>query len=405
MDRLFDLHCHPSLKIHYLPYLWRTFHAAVGQERFWNPLNFQTRYQNLKGSPVKAFCCAHYVIEPTFAGNGIKRLGRRLAQAFVKKWYQALVEADPWESLLALMDDLEKAVDNTNLFLIGPGKRLRIVTRFADLERLKDNEIAVLHAIEGAHSLGYWDAGLTKEQFWARTKERLGILKGRGVCMIGLSHFMDNAFMPQIDSTEIVPVEKCGKVEWARDDAFYEMERATWQWGDPDHLSEEFVDECLRLGIVLDLVHVQEHARWKIYEKCAAAGRPVVLSHNGLQHFFPHEYNATDAEILKIRELGGVIGLILSKRWLLDPEACHMSGGDGVADLVEVMRYVRDLTGDVACIGIGTDFDGLTHPFTDCCKPDELGRIAWAMKKHFSPAEIDDVLWGNTRRVFQKGWL
>ncbi|HOU52341.1 MAG TPA: membrane dipeptidase [Myxococcota bacterium] len=403
-DRLFDLHCHPSLKIHYLPYLSRTFHAAVAQERFWNPLNFQTRYQNLKNSPVKVLVNAHYVIEPTFAGKGIKRLGRTLAKVLTGQWYERLVRADPWESLLAMMDDLEQAVQNTNLFVLG-GKRLRMVRRFTDIRDLSSQEIGVVHAIEGPHALGYRDPGMDREAFWQRTRQRLGIVKDRGLAMIGLAHFMDNAFVPQIDSTEIIPKVRKGKVVWERDDAFYEMERATWSWGDRDHPSEEFVRECLRLGILLDLVHVQEDARWRIYDLCAEAGRPVVLSHNGLQHFFPHEYNLSDREVLRIREIGGVIGLILSKRWLLSPEDCHYSGGDGIADLIEVMLYIRQLTGDVACIGIGTDFDGLTHPFTDCCKPDELDRIAWRMKKHFSPREIDDVLFGNAYRVFERGWV
>lgn len=404
MERLFDLHAHPSLKMYYLPYLTRTFHAAVAQERFWNPLNFQTRYANLRDSPVRAFCCAHYVIEPCFASKGIKRLGRTLAWALAPGYYNRLRKADPWVTLQGMMETLEDAVRNTNRWIVGRGKRLRLVTRFEQIKDLTADEIAVIHAIEGAHALGFRGAGVSREAFWAQTVQRLAYLKQRGVCMIGLSHFYDNEFSPQIDSTEVIPKLKGGRVIEVRDDEFYEMKRATWQWGDPEHLSEEFARECLRLGMVLDLVHVQEHARWKIYDLCKEYDRPVVLSHNGLQHFFPHEYNLSDAEILKVRELGGVIGLILSKRWLLSPEDCYYSGDNGIADLVEVMRYVRDLTGDVSCIGIGTDFDGLTHPFTDCCKPDELGRIAYQMKKHFTPQEIDDILWGNSYRVMERGW-
>ncbi len=403
-DRLFDLHCHPSLKIHYLPYLSRTFHAAVGQERFWNPLNFQTRYQNLKDSPVKVLVNAHYVVEPPFADKGLKRLGRTVAKVVAKKWYERLIRADPWETLLRMMDDLEKAIVNTNIFVVG-GKRMRLVRRFADIRDLSPREMGVVHAIEGPHALGYWEKGQGRADFWERTRQRLRVLKERGVAMIGLAHFMDNAFVPQVDSTEVIPKVRKGKVVWARDDAFYQMQRATWSWGDAGHLSEEFVQECLRLGFLLDVTHVQEEARWQVYEACARAGRPVVASHVGLQHFFPHEYNLSDREVLRIRELGGVIGLILSKRWLLSPEDCYFSGGDGIRDLVDTMRHIRDLTGDVACIGIGSDFDGLTHPFTDCCKPDEMHRIAWWMRKVFTPAEVDEVLFGNAYRVFERGWV
>lgn len=405
MDRLLDLHAHPSLKMFYLPYLTRTFHAAVAQERFWNPLNFQTRYANLKGSPVRAFCCAHYVIEPCFAKRGIKRLGRTLAWALAPGYYNRLRKADPWVTLLGMMETLEDAVRNTNRWVVGRGKRLRLVTHFEQLRQLPTGEIGVMHAVEGAHALGFRGEAQSKEEFWEQTKARLAILKQRGVCMIGLSHFYDNEFAPQIDSTELIPKVVKGQVVAVRDDQFYEMKRATWTWGDTRRLAPEFARECLRLGMVLDLVHVQEHARWQIYDLCAEIGRPVVLSHNGLQHFFPHEYNLSDAEVRRIHELGGVIGLILSKRWLRSPEHCHYSGGDGIHELVEVMRYMRDLTGDVSAIAIGTDFDGLTHPFTDCCKPDELGRIAYHMQPHFSPSEIDAILWGNAFRVLERGWV
>ena len=164
------------------------------------------------------------------------------------------------------------------------------------------------------------------------------------------------------------------------------------------------VRELLRRGILVDLTHAQEHAREAIYELCEEYGRPPVLSHVGLKRFFDHEYNVSDDEIRTIHRLGGVIGLIISKRLLVDPVKRHGDDGAGIADMIENMAYIREVTGDVSCIGIGTDFDGLTHPFSDCHTPAELPRLAEAMAAQFSPEEIDAILYSNAHRLLARGW-
>jgi membrane dipeptidase len=83
----------------------------------------------------------------------------------------------------------------------------------------------------------------------------------------------------------------------------------------------------------------------------------------------------------------------------------HNQGDDGIPTLIENMRYLRDLTGDVDVIAIGTDFDGLTHPFSDCYEASQLDRISYAMKKHFSDDEINRIFYGNALRAFRKGWV
>lgn len=42
---------------------------------------------------------------------------------------------------------------------------------------------------------------------------------------------------------------------------------------------------------------------------------------------------------------------------------------------------------------------------SDCFKPNQLGRIARAMEKHFSGDEIDQILYRNANRLFEKGWV
>jgi microsomal dipeptidase-like Zn-dependent dipeptidase len=404
MTRLVDLHIHPTLKMHYLPYLRSNFHAWVYSGKFWNPLSFRTRYANLNKSPEKVMLCAHYVIEKNFVAKGIKWFGRAVSWAAAPWFYGPLRFADPWKTLLKMMDILEDAVPNTNRWVVGDGKRLRMVRSFAELADLEENEIAMVHAVEGAHALGYEpQKGEDMEAFWGRIEQRLEYLKKRGVALITLAHFWDNLFCPQTDGTEIIPKKRNGNLVAGRDDLIFQMKRAKWRWNDTNHLAEPFARKMLQLGMLIDVSHCQPHAREAIYDLCQEYDRPVVASHVGLRHFFDNEYNMSDDEIRRIHKLGGIIGLILSRRWLVDPLK-RPGTGDGIPDIVENMCYIRDLVGDVSCIGIGTDFDGLTDPFKDCETPDKLHRISDAMGAHFSDDEIDQIFFKNSYRVLEKGW-
>lgn len=403
--RILDLHAHPSLKMYYLPYLRSTLHALVYSGAFWNPLSFRMRYANLRKSPVKVVMNAHYPIERRFIRHGFRLWLKGISWTFGPLYFGKLHLADPWRTLLSMMATLEASTTNTNRWAFGKSPKWKLCTSYADIEALNENEIGVVHAIEGAHALGDRRRGESKEAFWRRIQSRLEYLKGRGVAMIALAHFFDNMFSPQTDGTEFIPKLVKGKVVSRRDDAAYYMKRASWSWGDPDHLSEEIVRALLELGIVIDVVHTQEHARDKIYDLCEEYGRPVVVSHVGLQHFFAHEYNLSDAEIHRIHDLGGVVGLILSKRWLEDPIERFYQGRDGIPNLIKSMLYIKELTGDVSCIGIGTDFDGLTDPFDDCYTPAQLHRVVHAMQAHFTDDEIDQILYRNALRVLKNGWV
>ena len=370
MARLIDLHIHPTLKMYYLPYCRPGFHTRIPCGPFWNPLSFRTQYQNLNKSPEKVMLCAHYVIERGFVAEGLKKPTRALSWSLSPLFYGWLRMADPWKSLVGMMDLLESSVEKANTRIENGNKRLKMVFDFSQIENLADDEIGMVHAIEGAHALGYGpEKGQSVEDFWQQTLTRLDYLKKRGVSMITLAHFWDNMFCPQTDGTEYVPTMKNGEKVSRRDDLLFNMKRAKWKWGDSGKLSMQFAEKLLEMGILIDVSHCQEHARWAVYELCEKHNRPVIASHVGLQHFFNHEYNLSDAEVKKLHELGGVAGLILSRRWLVQPTKRDGVKGRGIPDIVENMRYIKDLVGDVSCIGIGTDFDGLTDPFTDCHTP------------------------------------
>lgn len=406
-DRIFDLHAHPSLRIHYLPWIARTFHTTPYYSGpHFNPFEFRTTYANLDQSPVKILMNAHYVIEYQFLKTGFTRAARNAFWALAAGYYGSLLLADPWKTLRAMIEDLNVAVTHTNKLVIpGVGHRFRVCTSYAELETLEGDEIGFIHAIEGAHSIAAGLEKLPREELIAQTRKRLSFLKKHGVACICPSHFFDNPYSPQAESTEIIPKKVRGKVVAVRDSTFFKMQRAGWSWDDKDHVASEFFDELFRMGFVVDLAHTQEAARFRVYELARKWGRPVMLSHVGLKHYFDHEYNVSDDELREVHALGGVVGLILSRRWLVDPETRYYSGNDGISDLMQNMLHMREVCGDINAIAIGTDFDGMTHPFSDCFKPNQLDRVVHAMKAHFNDQEVDQILFGNAMRVMKAAWL
>ncbi len=404
MNRLIDLHAHPYMKIALFPHLTNTFHAYTVNGGIWNPLSFDYQYRNLRRSPVKLILNNHYIVERGFALHGLRPIAQAVMLAAFPFLAIRTVTADPWKAVVKSMDGLEKTIRNTNRFIFGGGPRLKLVKSYAELTRLADDEIGVAHAIEGPHIFGDDFDKMTPEAYWDRTKKRLHYLKDRGLSTLVLGHFWDQAFVPQIDSVELVAKKKNGRLVRGRDDALFAMKRAAWRWGGHDGLGEKLVREMLEIGILCDLSHVQEHARWAIYDLCAEYNRPVMLSHVGVRHFYEHEYNVSDDEIRRVHKLGGVVGMIFSNRLQVDPLEREATKGKGIPTLVKTMRYIADLIGDVSVIGIGSDFDGFIHPMKDLYNPSHIPRLAEAMSQHFSDAEIDAIFFGNSARALERAW-
>jgi microsomal dipeptidase-like Zn-dependent dipeptidase len=405
MQPVIDLHAHPYLKINLYPYLANSFHAFTFNGGIWNPLTFEYQYVNLARSPVKLVLNAHYVVERGFLAEGMKAVARGFMWTVFPRQYRRMLQADPWDALCRQMDGLEKAIANTNRFAFGQAPRLKLVRSIAEYEALGAGEIGVAHSVEGPHVFGYdIDPGLSPADFWDRTRQRLHHLRDRGVCLLTVAHFWDQPFVPQVDSVEYKPRKQNGRIVRWRDDRLFAMKRAAWQWGDFHGLGEKLAREMFEIGMVIDLAHVQDHARWAIYDLAAEYRRPVVLSHVGLRRFYDMEYNASDDEIRRVHQLGGLIGLVFSKRLLVDPVDLYHADGRGVPTLVEHMRYVRDLVGDVSCLAIGTDFDGFTHPMRDCYHPAHLSRLHRAMQPHFTAEEIAAIFHGNAARVLRAVW-
>ncbi len=107
----------------------------------------------------------------------------------------------------------------------------------------------------------------------------------------------------------------------------------------------ELVDECERLGIVLDLAHINPAG---FEEICARTKKPLIVSHSNVRRFYDIERNLSDEQIRMIGAGGGVVGI----------NAIFVSPTQAGATLdryVDHLEHVADLIG-IEGVAIGFDF-------------------------------------------------
>lgn len=119
---------------------------------------------------------------------------------------------------------------------------------------------------------------------------------------------------------------------------------------------KELVRECNRLGIMVDLSHLNERGFWDVAEISEA---PLVASHSNAHSITPATRNLTDRQLDAIRESNGLVGVNFAVYFLRD---------DGEPDrdttlnaIVRHIQYLVDRIG-VDGVGLGSDFDGAAVP-------------------------------------------
>jgi membrane dipeptidase len=107
----------------------------------------------------------------------------------------------------------------------------------------------------------------------------------------------------------------------------------------------ELVRECERVGVILDLAHINPAGFDDILENTT---RPVIVSHTNARKYYDIERNISDEQIKMVGARGGVIGI---NSVLVSPKK-----EDSTLDrYVDHVAYVIDLIG-IDGVGIGFDF-------------------------------------------------
>jgi membrane dipeptidase len=118
------------------------------------------------------------------------------------------------------------------------------------------------------------------------------------------------------------------------------------------YAGRELVRECNRLGVLIDLSHLNERGFWDVAETTEA---PLVATHSNAYTLYPTTRNLTDGQLDAIRNSDGMVGVNFAVGFLRE------DGKDEEDTPIEtVVRHVDYLVERVGVerVGFGSDFDG-----------------------------------------------
>jgi membrane dipeptidase len=360
-----DTHVHPSLKTYILNMKMNRRYKTEG---CWNPFTLRVDLQKIIEGCVNAIFSAAYLPEKLMIEDC---WALKLMSLFVGTRVRRMVKDNPFDTTMRIIDHFEKVVEKARI----KGKQVAQIARSrTELKQiLNSGRIAVLHTIEGGHSLD----------------GKIGNLKkffDRGVCLLTLAHFYENALVPTVGG---IPENKkflcCFKNEGSQEGSLTEFGR-------------EVVHEMIRMGMLIDITHCNPDTREEVLDMNDHA-RPILCTHVGIRKLNPHPYNLSDREIGRIAETGGVIGTIHMNYWLIGRERPK-----GLEYVMQTMKHLRN-KGGIDCVALGSDLDGLTDPPDDIKDISEFPKLTHALKQAgFSDDDIEKILGKNVLRVLDQGW-
>lgn len=161
---------------------------------------------------------------------------------------------------------------------------------------------------------------------------------------------------------------------------------------------KRLVQECNRLGILVDLAHLNEKSFW---DAAGISQAPLVVSHAGVHALCPSTRNLNDAQIDEVANSGGVIGVILGSsnirsdgKWDRDTP---------LNDFIRHFEYIIERVG-IDHVAFGSDFDGTTIPesLKDVTRLPQL--LALLYEHGWRGEDLEKIAYKNWFRVFRETW-
>ncbi|HNN97629.1 MAG TPA: dipeptidase [Pseudomonadota bacterium] len=252
--------------------------------------------------------------------------------------------------------DVHRQIDALEATIARGESQLVLCRSAEDVRKARAaGQIAALLGIEGGHAL---ERGSSDEVL-----RRLTEFAQRGVRYLGLLHFSDNA-----------------------------LGHPAYGWGH-DHekglspLGCEVVDACARLGVLVDLAHINHRG---FFEVVARKPGPLFVTHTGVLGVQRHWRNIDDEQIRAVADSGGVIGVIFAPRYL---------GQDGLEGVVAHLTYLLRIAGEDA-VGLGSDWDGAVRPTRGLESPAQLPNLTEALlRAGVPPTTVHKILGENVLRA------
>jgi membrane dipeptidase len=161
---------------------------------------------------------------------------------------------------------------------------------------------------------------------------------------------------------------------------------------------KELVRECDRLGVMVDLSHLNERGFWDVAELSEA---PLVATHSNAHAICPSTRNLSDGQLDAIRDSDGIVGVNFAVGFLRRDGA---NSRDTPLDVVanHVDHLVERL--GVSRVGFGSDFDGAMTP-RELSDPSSLPKLMGKLRERgYGEEELHKLAHENWLRVLREAW-
>ncbi|MBW7473219.1 dipeptidase [Paenibacillus oenotherae] len=149
-----------------------------------------------------------------------------------------------------------------------------------------------------------------------------------------------------------------------------------------------FVEECNKLGILLDVSHLSQQSFWDMAD---VTKRPLIASHSNTQTICSHPRNLCDDQVRAIIAMDGLIGLTYV------PQFVRADGKAGVDDVLRHVEHICGL-GGANHLMLGSDFDGIDNHVVGLSHPGEVYNLYDSLVKRYSDEQVKAIFAENTYR-------
>jgi membrane dipeptidase len=161
---------------------------------------------------------------------------------------------------------------------------------------------------------------------------------------------------------------------------------------------KKLVEECNRLGILIDLAHINERGFWDV---AALSDAPLVVSHAAVHAICPLTRNLTDKQLEAIGESDGVVGVIFAPG-MTRPDG-ERQGDISAAGIADHIEYVAERIG-VDHVALGSDFDG-AQMSGELCDVTALPRLIEELRNRgYDDDSLEKIAYRNWFRVLRDSW-
>jgi membrane dipeptidase len=162
--------------------------------------------------------------------------------------------------------------------------------------------------------------------------------------------------------------------------------------GGLSELGVQAVEEMDRLGVIVDVSHINDAGFWDVME---VAKGPVVASHSNCRAVCDHPRNMTDEMIVALAEGGGVMGMNFA------PSFVHATD-PSVGTLVDHIDHVVKLVGPDH-VGLGSDFDGIPSTPVGLEDVTKMPNITSELvERGYGEEDVRKILGGNHLRLIKQ---